>query len=532
MHLSKHDLIQMDGAWLKKLKPEALLEVSNRLLDDVKELQDRLNRNPDNSSQPPSSQAPWSRSTPEPVLAENAESEEQEEREKIEKAAVEIAQKATSEEDKKEDTKKTLKPSLPSKKPPGKQKGSLGYGRTQKLAFTATCDHRPDRCTACGNPLGADAPSQAYTGWDEIDIAPQVQDLIGMTFSVTRHRLYDVTCSCDHISRAMPWRAPPDQQFKTVEVGEWRLVGPRLAGVIVMLSLRMRLSRKRIQELLGELFGLSLSTGVIDETIREAGQACLPLEDVLLNEIIQAPQLNVDETSWPEAGKTLWLWVLYTTNAVLFFIGTRSREILENALQNGFFGILMSDGYAVYRAWTNRLRCWVHLMRKLRGLAESTDRRVAGIGLEMEGLMNTLMDAIYAARSSPPQEALPIIHAKVILRLREICETHRNDLHAVLRGVVREFLYDWDVILRQVAEPHLPLTNNDAERALRHWVISRYISHGTRSEQGSRAFALLASVIETCRLRKASTWQYLGSAIAAARKGLPLPLLPVVADLA
>ena len=37
MHLSKHDLFQMTNEWLKKLPAERLLEVSQRLLDDVKE---------------------------------------------------------------------------------------------------------------------------------------------------------------------------------------------------------------------------------------------------------------------------------------------------------------------------------------------------------------------------------------------------------------------------------------------------------------------------------------------------------------
>jgi transposase len=59
MHLRKHDLLQMDAEWLKKLPAARLLEVSIRLLDDVKELQDRLNQNPANSSRPPTSQVPW-----------------------------------------------------------------------------------------------------------------------------------------------------------------------------------------------------------------------------------------------------------------------------------------------------------------------------------------------------------------------------------------------------------------------------------------------------------------------------------------
>ena len=497
--------------------------MSKRLLHDVKELQDRLNQNPDNSSRPPTSQPPW---------AKTGGSEEQngaaDERGSADVAA-ETAGSSTEETEQAPPVDRQ-RPSAKtgSGKRPGKQPGSPGHGRSQKLEITARCEHRPESCAACAAALSADAVSQAYTAWDEVDIAPPVEGLIGLTFSVTRHTLLEVSCSCGHVSRAQPWRAPADGQWEKVELGEWRLVGPRLAGVIVLLALRMRLSRASIRELLMELFDLTLSTGVIDETIREAGRASLPLEDALVADIVQAAQLHVDETSWPESGTLLWLWALVTTHTVLFLIGPRSREMLENALQDGFFGLLISDGYGVYRAWENRLRCWPHLMRKLRGLAESSDARVSGVGQEMEGIMKTLMAAIYAARLDLPAEGLPARYANEIERLRHLCEAHRMDDHSVLRRVVREFLYDWDVILRPVAEPHLPLSNNAAEQALRHWVISRTISHGTRSEEWSRAFAFLASLIETCRRRGASAWQYLGTVIAAARKALQLPTIPTV----
>jgi len=500
-----------------------LLEVSKRLLHDVKELQDRLNQNPDNSSRPPTSQPPW---------AKTGGSEEQngaaDERGSADVAA-ETAGSSTEETEQAPPVDRQ-RPSAKtgSGKRPGKQPGSPGHGRSQKLEITARCEHRPESCAACAAALSADAVSQAYTAWDEVDIAPPVEGLIGLTFSVTRHTLLEVSCSCGHVSRAQAWRAPADGQWEKVELGEWRLVGPRLAGVIVLLALRMRLSRASIRELLMELFDLTLSTGVIDETIREAGRASLPLEDALVADIVQAAQLHVDETSWPESGTLLWLWALVTTHTVLFLIGPRSREMLENALQDRFAGLLISDGYGVYRAWANRLRCWPHLLRKLRGLAESSDARVSGVGQEIEGIMKTLMAAIYAARIDPPPEGLPARYANEIGRLRHLCEAHQMDDHSVLRSVVREFLYDWDVILRPVAEPHLPLSNNAAEQALRHWVISRTISHGTRSEEWSRAFAFLASLIETCRRRGASAWQYLGTVIAAARKGLQLPTIPAI----
>ncbi|HNG14977.1 MAG TPA: transposase, partial [Accumulibacter sp.] len=446
----------MNDEWLKKLPAELLLEVSKRLLHDVKELQDRLNQNPDNSSRPPTSQAPW---------AKTADSEEQsgaaDESDTADAAAARATGSATEETEQalpvdgqRSSTKKG------SGRRPGKQPGSPGHGRSQKLAITARCEHRPEICAACAAVLSADAASQAYPAWDEVDIAPQVEGLIGLAFSVTRHTLLEVSGSCGHVSRAQAWRAPADGQWEKAELGEWRLVGSRLAGVIVLLALRMRLSRARIRELLMELFELTLSTGVIDETIREAGRASLPLEDALVADIVQAARLHVDETSWPESGVLLWLWALVTTHTTLFLIGPRSREMLENALQDGFPGLLISDGYGVYRAWENRLRCWPHLMRKLRGLAESSDARVSGAGQEMEGIMKTLMAAIYAARIDPPPEGLPVRYANEIERLRHLCEAHQMDDHSVLHRVVREFLYDWDVILRPVAEPMLSTYQN------------------------------------------------------------------------
>ena len=68
--------------------------------------------------------------------------------------------------------------------------------------------------------------------------------------------------------------------------------------------------------------------------------------------------------------------------------------------------------------------------------------------------------------------------------------------------------------------------NNLAERALRHWVIARRISYGTRTPQGSRAFTVLASVIETCRQRAHLPWPYIAEGLRQRRQGNPVPLLP------
>jgi transposase len=104
----------------------------------------------------------------------------------------------------------------------------------------------------------------------------------------------------------------------------------------------------------------------------------------------------------------------------------------------------------------------------------------------------------------------------------------KSSTHEKTRALAVEMLNDWDVIFTVLDHPQLPLTNNEAERALRHWVILRRISYGTRTDQGSRIFAILASVIETCRIRQQCPWRYLESVIDNRRAGFLAPPLPAV----
>ncbi|MFO1434412.1 MAG: transposase [Candidatus Competibacteraceae bacterium] len=103
--------------------------------------------------------------------------------------------------------------------------------------------------------------------------------------------------------------------------------------------------------------------------------------------------------------------------------------------------------------------------------------------------------------------------------LRAAGERHHGHAHAKTQALAVELLNDWDAIFQVLHHPDLPLTNNDAERALRHWVIAR-------TTTGSQVFALLASIIDTCRQRGHSPWSYLRTAIADRRAGRPLAPLP------
>jgi transposase len=68
-------------------------------------------------------------------------------------------------------------------------------------------------------------------------------------------------------------------------------------------------------------------------------------------------------------------------------------------------------------------------------------------------------------------------------------------------------------------------TNNAAERALRHGVLWRKMSHGPNGVRGSEYLACIWSVLETCRQQGRGVWDFLTACMAAAADGRVLPSL-------
>ena len=68
-------------------------------------------------------------------------------------------------------------------------------------------------------------------------------------------------------------------------------------------------------------------------------------------------------------------------------------------------------------------------------------------------------------------------------------------------------------------------TNNATERALRHGVLWRKMSHGPKSVAGSEYLGCIWSVVETCRQQGRSVWDFLTACMAAAEKGIMPSLL-------
>ena len=371
MRLTDHDLRQINQKYLASLSPEQLLRLSEKMLDDLRTARERLNQTPQNSSRPSGSFAPWEQASSEKSRSDDDEDKEDEdEKAKSEKTDKGSRGKRSGSDD------ATQQPS--GQRKPGKQPGAKGVGRKVEMAVTGEQRHMASVCAGCGESFGEDVPFQATTGLYVLDIA---QTERGIEISHVKHLYGERCCDCGHVTQTEPGRCGDEPEW-AVALTEWHLVGPTLSALIICLSLRMRLSRKRIQEFLRDWLGIELSTGCLNQCISEGGRAVAPLEEALVAEIQQSELLHADETGWKEGGRTVWLWVLRTATVTLYLIGRRSWDVIAAVMEN-FAGWLMSDGYGQYRHYGKRLRCLAHIIRKSRGLAESYDAQAAAFGEKM-----------------------------------------------------------------------------------------------------------------------------------------------------
>ncbi len=547
MKLSDHDLRQLDEKVIRSLSSDAVENLAINLLDDLKESRERSNQNSQNSSKPPSSQAPWDKPS---VHTDQDESETDDENseplteDEVLTAALQSDAETSSTDTNSEKSEKDENEPAPALKnkqdsspgeltrKAGKQLGAQGFGRTQKIPVHKYQEHHPSECACCRQSFDAIAIKGrvAYTAFDTLDIEWGNSENPGLSVVNTHNTYFEIECYCGHITRAAPFRLPPDNEFPGVVLSEWRLVGPSFASLIVCLAKRMRLSRARIREFLEDWVGVSLGVGTINNTIHEAGRAAMPVEVLLIKEVLDSDLLHIDETSWFQKGQLLWLWVFVSTSVVLFKISNRTSYVFHELIINRCFaGWIMTDGYRVYRQYQKRLRCWAHLIRKAQGLKEALNSEAQNFGEKTLTLMDELIKAIKEARESPPVIILSLVYQWKLEEYKQLCDEMRQSEHEKTHALAVEMLNDWDAIFVILKHPYLPLTNNEAERALRHWVILRKISYGTRTAAGSRVFAILASVIETCRIRECSPWRYLADVITKRRAGLPVPPLPLPA---
>ena len=403
----------------------------------------------------------------------------------------------------------------PSERGPGGQPGHPGHGRRfQKLErVDELVDHWPARC-GCGHMFS------------EQELVPvgeparhQVAELPPVTVVVTEHRLHRVCCpGCGQTTRAELPVGVPAGAF-----------GPRLEAAVGTLSVRNRVSRRDLVELVGELFGVDLSTGTVDAIVQRTGEALAGPYTALQTQIRATAALNVDETGWRLRGGRRTLWGAFSaTHALLRIAPDRHQRELEALLGDRFKGVTTSDRWWAYNTLPAQRRqvCWSHLVRDFTAHAEgmAAQKELGETGLRIS---EHLFAAWKTYKQDGDRSALQRRLAPLKHELHTLLKTHatKRARNRYTRTIANNLLKLWPALWTFAEIDGVEPTNNHAERGLRGAVIYRKLSLGSQSDQGERTIERLLSASITCRLQKRSLFAYLTDTLTAQARGDPIPSL-------
>ena len=404
----------------------------------------------------------------------------------------------------------------PSGRKPGGQPGHPG--KTRELLPPEEMDsvHElyPDKCERCD--LGLDpSVNQEPSG----PLRHQTFEIPEIKPIKTEYRSHVLECSCGHCTRA---QLPPE-----VAHGNF---GPKVHAAIAFLNSCHLGTRRGICEIMAALFGIDISLGALCCAIDRVCDAMeVPVAEIKQT-LPEAPNLNIDETSWKSKGKRRIPWAFVSPLVVYFHIATgRGAAVLSSVLGEAFAGIITSDDHSAYRSYHNGLRqlCWAHIIRKFIALGEARGSPGACsfadcMLAEIDGLF-THWHAFLAGVLT--REELRHTTALIRGRMKRLCLHYKSSKDEAVSTRASRTLENWSHLFTFIFHDGVEPTNNISERALRYAVQWRKICFGSQSPDGERFTERILTVTRTCRLQGKNPFHFLYELMDASFKKAPLPSL-------
>jgi hypothetical protein len=194
----------------------------------------------------------------------------------------------------------------------------------------------------------------------------------------------------------------------------------------------------------------------------------------------------------------------------------------------GFQGVLQVDGYGGYRplAETGLVKlafCWAHVRRPFYELAAAGDAPIATQALErikslyaveadIRGLAADRRAAARQARSRPIIEEL-----EPWLRSRLAAVSRKGKM----ADAIRYALARWSGLTLFLHDGRIEIDSNVVERSIRPIALTRKNALFAGSDGGAEHWAVLASLIETCKLNGLDPETWLAGAITRIVHGHP-----------
>jgi transposase len=391
-------------------------------------------------------------------------------------------------------------PPKPDPKRPGRKAGDRHgtHGHRQPPAPDRIDEsheaHLPDACPGCGGPL------------DETHVDHQFQTDIPRRPVVRR---FNVHCGrCRGCGRPCRGRHPL-QTSDAVGAAASQL-GPDAQAAVALLNKDAGLSHGKIAAALGALFGVALTRGACAQIVLRAGRRLRPAYAEVRQRLPASPAITADETGWRVGGRPAWLHAWVGDGLTCYVISPhRSAGALEAAIGIGWAGVLIHDGFASYDRFgaACHQQCLAHPLRR----AHDLERDQAGAAKRFPRQVIDLFQGALAVRDAylageGDATLLAVAHERYVGELHALTERPRHN--AANDTLARHLWAHAEQWFQFLTDPSIPATNYRAEQALRPAVVNRKVWGGNRTEAGAEAQGILSSVLQTCRQRLVSAFDY------------------------
>jgi transposase len=214
--------------------------------------------------------------------------------------------------------------------------------------------------------------------------------------------------------------------------------------------------------------------------------------------------VHIDESPWLIIGdeKKGQMWAMSNRVGSYYqFEPSRAGEVAEEMLE-GYSGSILTDALAAY----NRLKdlegvrrglCWAHVRREF--YERMDDFPVAE---EMVRMIDELFDIEAKAKTFDELRQLRGTESKAIIAKIQAWILDQTPQYFDGDGIKKAINYTaghWRDLTTFLTDLSLPLSNNDAERALRHVVLGRKNFAGSKTINGADVAATLYTVIESAK---------------------------------
>lgn len=382
-----------------------------------------------------------------------------------------------------------VKPNVKNKKKGLRKKREHNFGRKLDTP-TKQIFHSFNVCPDCGGKLGK--PAVSYTR-QTIDIPPAKVE-------IAEHVICKRWCfTCKK-------RVTPKVNLKDTVVGQQR-IGIRLMSIITMLKEACRQPLETIQSYLEILYNFHLSQGTIINILHKTAEKGKPTYEGLLKQIRNSNLVFADETGGRENGRNGYNWSFSNKNIhFLLYRKSRGKQVVDEVLGDDFEGVLSTDFYAAYNTYSGfHQRCWVHLLGDISDLDDlyPGDKEVDKWARQVHAIYEEAR--VY---TGPPDNLPSGMREQERInkqryfedKLRVVCApwVKTDKPMSILCSRIIKHLQELFVFVRFEG---IPPDNNAAERILRHTVVKRKISGGTRSAKGSETNSILTSLFDTWKLQ-------------------------------